>query len=441
MFFKKSFLPLFITQFLGAFNDNLLKNALVMLVTYRIAVEQHQNAQILVTLAAGLFILPFFLFSATAGQFADKYDRAQLTRIIKIAEILIMLCASIGFYTQHINFLLFSLFCMGTHSTFFGPIKYALLPQHLPEKDLLSGNAYIEAGTFLAILLGTILGGLLILQPQGVSFISFSLIGLAIIGYISSRFIPIAPAPEPEIKINYNIWSETCKIIGFSRQNKKVFLSILGISWFWLIGATFLSQFPTYAKDVLHGDETLVTLFLTIFSLGIGIGSIWCNKLLKGQIQSTYVPLAALGISIFTIDLYFASNAFTNGTSLISALDFLKNTQGLHIIIDLLLIAVCSGIYIVPLYAIMQHSSEPLHRARIIAANNVLNAAFMVVSALLTVLLLKLSYTIPQIFLFIAIINGCFTIYYTAFTHKKNLVPTFRNIKNQTILKKNHETN
>ncbi len=400
----RRFLPLFLTQFLGAFNDNLLKNALVMLVTYRIAAQTGENAQLLVTLAAGLFILPFFLFSATAGQLADKFDRARLTRIIKIAEIVIMLFAAAGFALENTWFLLFVLFCMGTHSTFFGPIKYALLPQHLQGEELLPGNAYIEAGTFLAILLGTLLGGVLILQSGGVWLISSALLSVALLGYLASRHIPPAPPPEPALVINRNPWRETWRIVGFARADKRVFRCILGISWFWLVGATFLSQFPPYVKDVLHAEAAVVTLFLTVFSVGIGVGSFLCNKLLRGHISSAYVSLAALGMAAFGVDLYFAS--LHGGAS------------GLpHIVLDLFAIAVSAGLYIVPLYAIMQHESEAAHRARIIAANNVINALFMVAAALFTLLMLSFSFTIPQVFLSISAANALAALYIRKLTH------------------------
>lgn len=416
-FTSRRFLPLFLTQFLGAFNDNLLKNSLVMLITYRLATDE--NAQLLVTLAAGLFILPFFLFSATAGQVADKIDRARITRVIKFVEIVIMVAATIGFYLSSVWFLMFVLFMMGVHSTFFGPIKYALLPQHLQDGELLLGNAYIEAGTFLAILFGTILGGILILHPQGITLVSAALLLVAVSGYISSRYIPTAPAPEPSLVINKNIWKETWNIVGFARENKRVFLCIIGISWFWLVGATYLSQFPTYAKDVLHAEAEVVTLFLTVFSLGIGIGSFVCNKLLKGEIKSTYVPISMLGMTLFGIDLYFASiyngggriGLFMGFGKLITFGEFVGSLPNLRILFDLLMVAICAGLYIVPLYAIMQHDSSTQHRARIIAANNVVNAIFMVAAALITLALLSFNFTIPQVFLFMAIANGLVGIY------------------------------
>lgn len=412
-FYSRRFFPLFITQFLGAFNDNLLKNALVILITYSLASKENGDAQKLVTAAAGLFILPFFLFSATAGQISDKINRDKITRVIKFVEIIIMLAAALGFYLQSTWFLMTVLFLMGTQSTFFGPIKYSLLPQHLRDDELLLGNAYIEAGTFLSILFGTIVGGVLILLPYGVEMVSVILFIFAVLGYISSRYIPVATAPDPKLKINWNILKETWHIIGFSRENKRVFLSIMGISWFWLVGATYLAQFPTYVKDILYADSGVVTLFLTVFSVGIGVGSFLCNKLLNGKIKSTYVPFAMLGMTIFGVDLYFAGNGAGSAASdvLMSVEDFLKSFSNLRILFDLLLISVCAGLYIVPLYAIMQHDSEAAHRARIIAANNVINAFFMVLSAVATLYLLDLSFTIPQIFLFMAIANGFVAIY------------------------------
>jgi acyl-[acyl-carrier-protein]-phospholipid O-acyltransferase/long-chain-fatty-acid--[acyl-carrier-protein] ligase len=401
------FLPLFVTQFMGAFNDNLYKNAMVILITYKIAVEQSLNAQILVTIAAGLFILPFFLFSAMAGQLADKYDRAMLTRNIKLAEIVLVILGGLALMSGNIYVMLLILFGLGAQSTFFGPIKYALLPQYLKEHELISGNAFIEAGTFLAILSGTILGGVLILHPYGITLVTAGLVACALIGYFASLKMPSAQGPNPDMKMSWDIGRETLRIINYSRSHRDIFRCILGISWFWLIGATFLAQFPTYAKDVIGGDETVVTLFLTVFSVGIGIGSFLCNRLLKGHVQSTYVPLAALGITLFAVDLYFASDLVVQAEpgTLLTATQFLAYGSSLRIVFDLLLIAICGGVYIVPLYAILQSRCEKEHAARVIASNNVMNALFMVASAILIVVMLKLEFTIPQIFLTIGILN------------------------------------
>lgn len=401
------FLPLFLTQFLGAFNDNMLKNALVILITYTIAVQNGENAQVLVTIAAGVFILPFFIFSAMAGQLADKYDRANITRIIKIFEIIIMLFATMGFFLQNAWFLIAVLFASGVHSTFFGPIKYALLPQHLHANELLTGNAYIEAGTFLAILLGTISGGLLILLKHGIYAVSIGLLIIAICGYLTSLFIPVSPPPVPHLKINLNVAQETLNIIRYSSKQTQVKLAILCISWFWFIGATFLAQLPTFVKAYLHTEANIVTLFLTIFSVGIGVGSYICNKLLKGAIKSTYVPAAAFGISLFIIDLYFSSSnkLYFNLHGLLTAQQFLHMQPSIRIMLDLFLIAVCGGIYIVPLYTIMQHKADKNYMARIIAANNIFNALFMVLAAVFTLVMLALAKTIPDVFLTIGIVN------------------------------------
>lgn len=405
LFRTRRFLPLFLTQFLGAMNDNLLKNALVMLVTYRLASTSLHSAQVLVTLAAGLFILPFFLFSAIAGQIADKFERAWLTRMIKSIEIIIMVIAAIGFISENIGLLFLVLFCMGVHSTFFGPIKYALLPQHLAPAELLSGNGYIEAGTFLAILLGTILGSVLVLQAHGVVVMSAALLVVAIGGYLSSRKIPAAPATAPALRLSWNIWQETREIIAYSCQDQRIFLGILGISWFWLVGATLLAEFAPFVKNNLHAVPDVVTLLLTTFSVGIGIGSVICNKLLCGRIRVTYVPWACLGISMAGIDLYFTSRHFAGALHPFQISAFISSLSGLHLVLDLLLLAVFGGLYIVPLYTVIQHCAPPAHMARIIAANNVMNALFMVTSALLTMALLMLSFSIPQIFLTVALAN------------------------------------
>lgn len=400
-FTAKRFLPLFITQFLGALNDNLLKNALVVLITYRLAADHPEQAQMLVTVAAGLFILPFFLLSAMAGQMADKFSREKMTRVIKLAEIALMLLAAAGFMMHHVTFLLIVLFGMGVHSTFFGPLKYVLLPQHLQENELLSGNAAIEAGTFLAILIGTILGGVLIVLPGGDMLVSVLLIVVAVVGYVSSRAIPSAPAPDADLHLSFNIIRETGNLLRYARNDKRIFRCIMGISWFWFVGATLLAQFPAFAKDMLHADASVVTLFLTVFSLGIGLGSFLCNKLLRGTVQSTFVPLAALGMTLFCGDLAFTSLRVMplQQDVLLSLGQFLQQSIHLRIVADLFLLAVCGGIYIVPLYAILQHDSDAQYGARVIAANNVVNAAFMVGSALFALGMLAMSLSIAHIFL------------------------------------------
>jgi acyl-[acyl-carrier-protein]-phospholipid O-acyltransferase/long-chain-fatty-acid--[acyl-carrier-protein] ligase len=392
-------------QALGAFNDNAFKNALVILITYDLAVRQGFNGQIFITLAAGLFVLPFFLFSALAGQLADKYDKARLIRIIKAVEIVLMGLAAVGFVIENVYWQLVVLFLMGAQSAFFGPIKYGILPQHLGEKELIAGNALIEMGTFLSILLGTLFGGLLIRLDGGPAIVSAALIGLAALGYGASRFVPDAPPVTPGLRINPNMAAETLSIIRHARGDRVVFLSILGISWFWLVGALFLAQFPSYAKDTLHANEQVSNLFIATFSVGVAVGSLWCNRLLKGRVAATYVPLAALGISLFCADLFLASAGAPASGPLLDVEGFMSMPGNWRVLLDLTVMAVCGGLYIVPLYALVQARSEPTHRARNIAANNVLNSLFMVGSTLVTLLLLSLHFTLPQIFLTVAIAN------------------------------------
>ena len=409
---RRRFLPLFITQFLGAFNDNLFKFAVAILITYQLANNIGIESKILVTIAQGLFILPFFLFSATAGQLAERHEKSQLIRYTKILEIILAVLATIGFFTDNVWFLLAVLFLLGAQSTFFGPMKYSVLPDHLREDELIGGNGLIEMGTFVAILIGTILGGLLILQPQGDALVSGLLLVLAVSGWIASRFIPLSPPTAPELKINLNPFSETWKIIAHATRNRDVFLSMLGISWFWLIGATYLAQFPYFGKNVLGGDEQVPTLFLTAFTIGIAIGSVICNRLVKGEITAKYVPLGALGMTIFGIDLFFASHTLAPPSdSLISALAFLQDPAHWRVLADLCLLAICGGIYIVPLYSIIQSRSAPEHRSRNIAALNILNAFFMVISAGATALMLSNGFSIPEIFLSLGIANGLVAIY------------------------------
>jgi acyl-[acyl-carrier-protein]-phospholipid O-acyltransferase / long-chain-fatty-acid--[acyl-carrier-protein] ligase len=405
---SRRFLPLFVTQFLGAFNDNLFKNALVMLILFRLADAGGTDGEVLVAVAGGVFILPFFLFSATAGQLADKYDKARMIRVVKAAEIAVMALAAAGFAWARADFLIAVLFLMGVQSTFFGPMKYGILPQHLESRELVGGNALIEAATFLAILLGTIAGGLLILTEGGITIVSAAVVVVAVLGCAASLTIPVAPATAPGLRINWNFVTETRGILSHAARRRDIFLSILGISWFWLVGATFILLFPPYAKEVLRGDETVVTLFLTVFSIGIGLGSIGCDRLLKGEISARTVPFGALGMAVFSIDLYFASLGVAPAAAAegpLGAAGFLAVAAHWRILADLLLISICGGLYIVPLYAIVQQRAEADHKARTIAANNVMNALFMVLGAAAAALLFAVGMTVTGIFLVIAAAN------------------------------------
>ena len=415
LFGTRRFLPLFLVQFLGAFNDNIFKNAMVVLIAWRLAAAAGMNAQIMITLAAGVFILPFFLFSATAGSLADKYDKTRLIRHIKLAEIIIMLMGAVGFFLGNVIVLMVVLFLMGCQSTFFGPIKYGILPDHLHDDELMGGNALFSAGTFLAILAGTILGTQVALTEHGVALISAVVILVAAVGWISSWFIPATRPAQPDLRVDYNFVTQTWKILTHAAGQRDVFLCILGISWFWLVGATFLAQFPTFTKDVLGAEVEVLTILLTAFSVGIAIGSLLCNRLLKGEVHATFVPLGALGITVFTVDLFFATMQplASAGGELVSAGQFLSSLAGWRVFIDLLLVAISGGIYIVPLYAIVQQRSDENHRARNIASNNVMNALFMVVSALGTVLMLRMGFSIPQVFLTMAVLNAAVGVYIT----------------------------
>ena len=401
----RRFAPLFVTQFLGALNDNVLKNAMVVLLTFQAASWTTIKPELLANLAAGIFILPFFLFSATAGQLADKYDKAWLAQMVKLLEIGIVLVAGLGFIVQSIAILFVSLFLLGLHSTLFGPVKYAILPQHLKSDELVGGNALIEAGTFIAILVGTLLGGLLAGSAGGTAWITGAGLAIAIAGYLASRSIPAALPPAPTLAISANPLSETWRNINFARANQTVFLSIMGISWFWLFGAMFLAQFPAYTKNVLGGSETAVTLLLATFTFGIGVGSLLCEKLSARRVELGLVPLGSIGMTLFALDLAFASPAFPSPSPL-GAIGLLAYDQTWRVLLDLALLGIFGGFFIVPLYALVQQRSNPEHGARIIAANNIMNALFMVVGALCAAGLLAAGLTIPMLFAVAAVCNA-----------------------------------
>lgn len=407
---EKRFGPLFWTQFFGAFNDNVLKNAIVILFAFTAATQA--EADTLVNVTAGVFILPFFLFSATAGQVADKLEKARLVRLVKLFEVGIMAIATAGFACHSVPLLLVSLFCMGVHSTVFGPIKYSILPQILRETELVGGNGLIEMGSFVAILLGTITGGVAIAVPgRGPTIASAVLLAVAVTGYVVSRGIPEAAPTDPGLAIRWNAVAETWDTLQLLRKNRTVMLSILGASWFWFYGALFLAQFPGLCKETLGGDETLVTLLLTVFSLGIGTGSILCERLSRGRIELGLVPFGSIGLTLFAVDLFLVCQRFPPHAGTFGALAFAGSLRGAHLLADLALIGVFGGFFIVPLYALIQKRSEPSHRSRIIAGNNILNAAFMVAAAGLAVLLRRVGLSIPHLFLVTAALNAVVAVY------------------------------
>ncbi|MGH8528350.1 MAG: MFS transporter [Nevskiales bacterium] len=407
---ERRFGPFFLTQAFGAFNDNVFKNALVIMIAFGAVQMTDTQVNLYVNLAAGLFILPFFLFSATAGQIAEKYEKSRLIRYIKLLEIGIMLLAALGFWLSNPTFLLAVLFLLGTQATLFGPVKYGILPQHLRDHELVGGNGLVEMGTFLAILLGTMLGGWLIALDGGKHWVSGAVVLIAALGYAASRFIPLAPAAAPELKINWNPVTETWRNFQFMKTNHTVFLSVLGISWFWFYGATFLAQLPTYTKNYLGGDESVVTLMLTIFSLGVGVGSLLCERMSGRKVEIGLVPFGSLGLTLFGLDLYFAKPDVALVTGL-GWMEFLQQPGSSRIVADLLLTGLFGGFYIVPLYALIQSRSAPSHRSRIIAGNNILNALFMVASAGISILLLKAGLSIPELLVTVALMNAAVAVF------------------------------
>jgi len=418
LFITRRFFPFFVTQFLGAFNDNLFKQALVVLITFTVASggQSGLDPAMLVTIAAGLFILPFFLFSALAGQLADRYEKHQLIRIIKMVEVALMLLAAYGFWHGHSIFLLLVLFLMGTQSAFFGPVKYGVLPELINRDELINGNALIETGTFLAILLGTIAGGLLVLAEQGSVIIAYGLVLVAMMGFASSCAVPRTPNKNPDMPVHLNIFRETKNVMVLAMSKRTIWLAIVGISWFWFIGATFLAQLPSFVKTVLQGDEQVVTFLMCAFSIGIGVGSLLCNLILKGQISTKYMVWALFGMSVFIADFYAVIlmndlGQVSSGNNLQDLTAFLKAGHNIRIFVDFALIAICGGIYIVPLYALLQDQSPPHERARMIAANNIVNSLLMVMSAVLAIAIIAAGFDVADIFAVIAGLNALFYFY------------------------------
>jgi 1-acyl-sn-glycerol-3-phosphate acyltransferase len=402
---ERRFGPLFLTQFCGAFNDNVLKNAVVILFTFGVASSSGAQAETLVNLSGAVFILPFFLFSATAGQVADRIEKSRVVRFVKVLEIAIMLVAAVGLYMRSTPALLASLFLMGLHSTIFGPVKYSILPQHLREEELVGGNGLIETGTFVAIVLGAIVGGVAVaLHERGPEVVSAVLVVVAFAGYFASRRVPRAEPVDAAVRVRWNPLTETGRTLGLLRENRAVRLSILGVSWFWFYGALFLAELPAYVKETLHGQESQVTLLLAVFSVGVGVGALLCERLSGGKVEIGLVPFGSIGLSLFAVDLFLASG---------------RHAVGPRVLLDLAAIGVFGSFFTVPLYALIQQRSDPAKRSRTIAANNILNALFMVVAAVLAIVLRRAGLSIPALFLVTAALNGAVAVYiYT-------LVPEF----------------
>jgi 1-acyl-sn-glycerol-3-phosphate acyltransferase len=404
---QRRFAPFFWTQFFGAANDNVLKFAFTVLVTYQLQVSWLPSDKAGLVISA-VFILPFVLLSATSGQLADMYDKAAVMRVIKWFEIAIMVLAIWGFVGQQVWLLLGCLFLMGVHSTLFGPVKYAYLPQHLDDHEITGGNGMVEMGTFVAILLGQLAGGLLVVVPgMGPELAAGTCLTIAVIGRLTAQAIPASPPHDSQLAINWNPVSETLRNLKLARTDIVVFRSLLGISWMWFFGATFLSQFPSFAKDVLRGDVHVASLLLVLFSVGVGIGSLLCEVLSRRQVEIGLVPLGAIGMSIFAVDLYFAvSHLAAPATALWGLSDFVGQGQHVRPMFDLFMLSLSAGLYSVPMYALIQMRALPSHRARIIAANNILNALFMIASSLIAGALLHFGVSIGGVFLITGIANA-----------------------------------
>ncbi|WP_347252087.1 MFS transporter [Legionella sp.] len=403
---KKTFLPLFLTQFFSALNDNAFKLSMLTLISYHLSTSQNQS-EYYQALAGALFTLPFFLFSATAGQLADKYDKALMTKLIKAFEVLLMCVGSFALYTGNIHTLLFCLAGMGIHSTFFGPIKYAILPDHLPREQLLRATGLIEASTFLAILLGTSLGALAIgttVKHVGYAILIVNLI--AILGLTASCYIPAAPSMTKGLKIDWRIGRATLKMVRDTLKNHRLLPAILAISWFWLIGAVMLTKLPDYTHYVLWADTSVFAVFLSLFSIGIALGALSIGYFLAGKITLRYVPIAMLMLSLFVIDLYLASPKITEEMPLQTFAQFFIKPACLRITVDFFLFSFCAGLFVVPLYTYLQVSSDEGTRARTIAANNIINALFMVFGSIMVMILLRLNIGIALVFLILAILNA-----------------------------------
>ncbi len=409
---ERRFAPFFWTQFLGAMNDNVFKIAFTSLVTYHASLFQNVDGKTAAFLISAIFIAPFLLFSATSGQIADKWDKARLIRFVKTLEIAIMALGAAGFLWASAPLLFVCTFLMGLHSTLFGPVKYAYLPQHLATRELVGGNGLVEMGTFVAILIGTIVGGELAGAGAGsLPWIGGVCLGLALLGRLVSTWVPQTPAAQPDLRINWNPLTETWRNLCIARKDRAVFQSLLGISWLWFLGATFLASFFNFAHDVLGAGPGVVTLLLAMFSLGIGIGSLLCERLSGGKVEIGLVPFGSIDMTVFAVDLYFASRGGAHGAALQTVAQFASQPAHWRVLADLFLLAMFGGFYSVPLYALIQSRSAPSHRARIIAANNILNALFMVVSALMAMALTKVGFTIDQLYLVTGILNALVAVY------------------------------
>ncbi|MHB1691987.1 MAG: MFS transporter [Thiomonas sp.] len=406
---QRRFAPFFWTQFGGAGNDNLFKFAFTVMVTYRVESASTLSAGLMVNLIAALYILPFVLFSATSGQLADKFDKAGLMRKVKTLEIAIMLLALWGFVAGNVSALLVCAFGMGLHSTIFGPAKYAYLPQHLNTAELTGGNGMTEMGTFVAILLGNLAGGLLMAFPQGPLLAGLACVAVALLGWAAARFIPATAPVDPQLRINWNPFTETARNLKLAASDRTVLQALLAISWMWFYGVAFLTQFPVFARHVLNGDEAVASLLLAVFSIGIALGSVACEWLARGRVEIGLVPLGAIGMTAFGVDMYFATLNLPHEAALQGVAAFVRDPAHWRVMADLFLLSTSAGIYSVPLYALIQQHTPVTHRSRVIAANNIINALYMVVCSGYCAALLVAGVSVPVLLLSVALLNALAT--------------------------------
>jgi len=413
LFTQRRFLPFFVTQFLGALNDNIFKNALLVIVVSSAVIGAESSTNFTTNLAAGLFILPYFLFSTTAGLLADKYDKSLLIRRIKFAEIIIMLAGCYALWSMNVSFMLVILFFLGVQSSFFGPIKYSIIPQHLSADELLGGNAQVGMGTFVSILMGTLIGGWIVTFEQGPLMVGGLAVIVAIIGWLCSLQIPDAAAENSALVIGLNPIRQSRENFKLAKQDPTVFYCILANSWFWLYGGSFLTQVPNFAVTVLKGHPTLISILLAAFIIGVAIGSLLCNRLSKGKVEPGLIPIGALGLTVFAIDLFFSSNAFqlaNQGVIAVMPNELFGLSGGVRVGFDLMFIGLCGGLFIVPLYSMIQQRSAANIRARVLSVNNICNAFYMVIGSLIGILFLSiLGWSIPEFFFAIALLNLVFT--------------------------------
>jgi hypothetical protein len=400
----RRFWPLFWTQFVSALNDNVFKNALVILVTFENATVWGLGKAQVVALSGGLFILPFFLFSPFAGQIADRMEKSRLVRLTKLWEVLIMLVACVGFVVHAFGLLLIVLFLAGVQAALFGPVKYSLLPDLVRPEELVEANAYVEVGTFLAILLGTIAGSKLVRLPAGEWVVCVVLMALALLGVLFGWFVQKVRARAPDLALNWNPVPTFRELLTILREKSSLFHSVLGISWFWFFGAAILSVLPVFVSDYLHANEDVLTCFLAMFTVGIGVGNLLCGRLSFRRLELGLVPIGALGLSLFLGDLYFAP-AVVAGPSHLTLPEFWQMSGGPRLFVDFFLMSVAGGFFILPLYTLLQERSRPEQRSRVIAANNIMNAVYMVVASILVMVLNALHLSYPQIFLIFAALN------------------------------------